>query len=75
MLTYQGHAEFDAFINAETVKVFGKYWEENFRDQALSNVAKGEDDAIWAAGVMLKFFLGKDCVDEVDSGSSSGQDF
>jgi hypothetical protein len=74
VLTYQGHAEFDEFINGETIKVFGKYWEEEFLQQALSNVGRGEDDALWAACVMLRFFLGRD-LGESDSGSSSGQEF
>jgi len=57
VLTYQGHAEFDRFINLETLKVFGKpLWEEDFMEKALEQVNK-DDDAIWAAGVMLKFFL------------------
>jgi hypothetical protein len=57
VLTYQGHAEFDRFVNAETLKVFGKpIWEEEFMERALEQVDR-EDDAVWAAGVMLKFFL------------------
>jgi hypothetical protein len=58
VLTYQGHAEFDRFVNSETLKVFGKpIWEESFLENALEMVDR-DDDAIWAAGVMLKFFLG-----------------
>lgn len=75
VLTYQGHAEFDEFVNGETVKVFGKYWEEEFLQQALRNVENGEDDALWAAGVMLRFFLGRDVGESDTSGSSSGQEF
>lgn len=57
VLTYQGHAEFDRFVNGETVKVFGKMvWTEEFMARALEQV-EGDDDAIWAAGVILKFFL------------------
>jgi len=57
VLTFQGHAEFDRFINSETVKVFGKpIWEESFITNALKLVDK-DDDALWAARVMLKFFL------------------
>jgi GMP synthase-like glutamine amidotransferase len=60
VLTYQGHAEFDRFINAETLKVFGKpIWEERFLEKALKQVDK-DDDAVWAATVMLKFFLEED---------------
>jgi hypothetical protein len=57
VLTYQGHAEFDRFINGETLKVFGKpIWDEGFLGKALEAVER-DDDAVWAAGVMLKFFL------------------
>lgn len=59
MLTFQGHAEFDRFINRETLKVFAKAgeWKDEFLVEKLKSVEK-EDDAIWAAGMMLKFFLG-----------------
>lgn len=50
VLTYQGHAEFDRFVNGETAKVFGK------GDWSEESILR-EDDALWAAGVMLKFFL------------------
>jgi hypothetical protein len=57
VLTYQGHAEFDRFVNGETVKVFGGLiWSEDFMASTLEAVDR-DDDAIWAAGVMLKFFL------------------
>ena len=56
-MTYQGHAEFDRFVNGETVKVFGKaVWNETFMEQSLKAV-DAQDDAIWAAQVMLRFFL------------------
>ena len=58
VLTYQGHAEFDRFVNGETGKVFGK------GEWNLETIER-DDDAVWAAGVMLKFFLedeGKDVV-------------
>jgi hypothetical protein len=57
VLTYQGHAEFDRFINGETIKVFGRpIWEERVLDEALRSV-DGDDDSRWAAGVMLRFFM------------------
>ncbi|EPE31450.1 Class I glutamine amidotransferase-like protein [Glarea lozoyensis ATCC 20868] len=57
VLTYQGHAEFDRFVNCETLRVFGKViWEEEFIKRALEQVDQ-DDDAVWAAGVMLRFFL------------------
>lgn len=58
MLTYQGHAEFDRFVNGETLKVFSKAagWEEGYLEKTLVGVEK-DDDAVWAAGLMLRFFL------------------
>lgn len=57
MLTYQGHAEFDGFVNSETLNVFGKpIWSEERLGEALKG-CEGVDDAVWAAGVMLRFFL------------------
>ena len=65
VLTYQGHAEFDGFVNGETLKVFGKpIWSTQRLGEALKSV-DGDDDAVWAAGAMLKFFLESE-LDEVD---------
>ena len=80
MLTYQGHAEFDRFINRETLKVFGKpIWTEEFMANSLEQVERN-DDAIWAAAVMLKFFLedseerseGQDMIMVKDRGAERG---
>jgi len=60
VLTYQGHAEFDAFVNGETIKVFGAAWEDEMMQAAMRGVEEnGDDDSGWAAGVMLRFFLEK----------------
>ncbi|KAK0129173.1 hypothetical protein ONS95_001108 [Cadophora gregata] len=57
VLTYQGHAEFDRFINGETIKAFRQpEWSDQYLADALKAV-DSDDDAIWAAGVMLRFFL------------------
>ncbi|PVH82737.1 class I glutamine amidotransferase-like protein [Cadophora sp. DSE1049] len=57
VLTYQGHAEFDRFINGETIRAFRKpEWSDQYLAEALKAV-DADDDAIWAAGVMLRFFL------------------
>jgi hypothetical protein len=57
VLTYQGHAEFDRFVNGETLRIFGKViWKEEFLEGALEQVDR-DDDAIWAASAMLRFFL------------------
>lgn len=57
ILTYQGHAEFDRFINSETLKVFGALWDDDVQSAALGLI-DGVDDATWAAGTVLNFFLG-----------------
>lgn len=81
VLTYQGHAEFDPFINGELAKVFGKgIWSDEFLEEVLGYITRGEDDAIWAAGVTLKFFLGQDKgqienFEGEGSGNSSAQEF
>ena len=63
VLTYQGHAEFDRFVNAETLKVFGKpIWSEGYMEEALRAVDR-DDDAMWAAGVILRFFLMDEAVE------------
>jgi hypothetical protein len=70
VLTYQGHAEFDRFVNSETLKVFGKpIWQETFLEEALSMVDE-DDDSMWAAGVMLRFF--SEDIDEVAKGDVEG---
>ncbi|KAH7310832.1 class I glutamine amidotransferase-like protein [Stachybotrys elegans] len=56
VLTYQGHFEFDRFINAETVKVFGARWEPQMFQAAL-NAIDADDDAEVAAEMVLRFFL------------------
>ena len=69
MLTYQGHAEFDRFVNGETLKVFSKAagWEEEYLEEKLVGVEK-DDDAVWAAGVMLRFFLETEVREEDEAG-------
>lgn len=72
VLTFQGHAEFDRFINGETVKVFGDLvWEEGFMKRALEMVDR-DDDSTWAAGVMLRFFL--ESVREENIGYGGGEE-
>jgi hypothetical protein len=67
VLTYQGHAEFDRFINGETLKVFGNpIWDETFLAKALEAVER-DDDAVWAAGVMLRFFLEEEIEDAFET--------
>ncbi|CZR62220.1 uncharacterized protein PAC_12117 [Phialocephala subalpina] len=69
VLTYQGHAEFDRFVNGETLKVFSKAagWEEGYLEEKLVGVEK-DDDAVWAAGVMLRFFLESEVREEDEAG-------
>lgn len=61
VLTYQGHFEFDEFVNSETLKVFGPLagWGPEEVDKVVETT-KGEDDSIWAAEVVMQF-LGEGC--------------
>jgi hypothetical protein len=66
VLTFQGHAEFDEWINRETVTAFGKpIWSQEVLEAALEKV-KGEDDSLYAARVMLEFFA-EEAVQHVES--------
>jgi GMP synthase-like glutamine amidotransferase len=58
VLTFQGHFEFDRFVNTEVLKVFGASWEEARREKALQQI-DADDDAAAAAELVLKFFVGQ----------------
>ncbi|RGP78788.1 class i glutamine amidotransferase [Fusarium longipes] len=61
VLTYQGHFEFDRFINSETCKVFGKTcgWDIPSSLEAIDK----DDDSEIAADMVMRFFLeGRDAV-------------
>lgn len=57
VFTLQGHFEFDRFVNGETIKVFGKGWGEESIREVLKDV-DADDDAEWAAEVVMAFLLG-----------------
>lgn len=56
VLTFQGHFEFDRFVNSEVLKVFGASWEESTREAALKQI-DADDDSDVAAELVLKFFI------------------
>ncbi|KAL2815763.1 class I glutamine amidotransferase-like protein [Aspergillus cavernicola] len=59
VLTYQGHFEFDVFVNSETCVEFGrrKGWDVKDVESYLGLIGKGvEDDAMVAAEIVLDFF-------------------
>jgi GMP synthase-like glutamine amidotransferase len=58
VLTYQGHIEFDEFVNKETIKVFGTTcgW-DNERMRCALEMTEGVDDAGWASSVLFKFLM------------------
>lgn len=56
VLTYQGHFEFDRFINTETLKVFGAKWDTEFFRESLEAMDL-DDDADAACDMVLGFFL------------------
>ncbi|KAM0339670.1 hypothetical protein ACHAPU_010853 [Fusarium lateritium] len=64
VLTYQGHFEFDSFINTETCKAFGETWgwEPQFIATSIEAMSM-EDDSKSAADMVMRFFLeGRDAV-------------
>ncbi|KAI4938241.1 hypothetical protein J4E85_000680 [Alternaria conjuncta] len=56
VLTFQGHFEFDRFINSETIKYFFPNWQPKVLAETLDAI-DADDDSVAAAGVVLKFFL------------------
>ncbi|CAM1507965.1 Fc.00g048130.m01.CDS01 [Cosmosporella sp. VM-42] len=56
VLTYQGHFEFDRFVNTETIKIFGAMWKPEKLKRALELMDQ-DDDAKVAAEMVLRFLL------------------
>ncbi|OBS21613.1 hypothetical protein FPOA_07949 [Fusarium poae] len=58
VLTYQGHFEFDRFINIETCKFFAKAygWAPQFIEASVEAMDKDDDSKI-AADMVMRFFL------------------
>ncbi|PSN66252.1 class I glutamine amidotransferase-like protein [Corynespora cassiicola Philippines] len=56
VFTFQGHFEFDSFINTEVIKVFGANWEPKALQETLETIDK-DDDAEVAAELVVKFLL------------------
>ncbi|KAK7222614.1 hypothetical protein V2G26_010617 [Clonostachys chloroleuca] len=56
VLTYQGHFEFDRFINSETLKVFGAKWDAQILQSALDNTDLDDDSEV-AANMVVKFMM------------------
>jgi GMP synthase-like glutamine amidotransferase len=59
ILTYQGHPEFDEYIETVCLELVGKRvgWEAQFTENAISS-ARAPDDAAVAADTIIGFFLG-----------------
>jgi GMP synthase-like glutamine amidotransferase len=59
VLTFQGHAEFDAWVTRETIDAFLRgVWSTEALEEAFVAIGKdgGRDDSLWAAEVMVRFF-------------------
>ncbi|CAG5159263.1 uncharacterized protein ALTATR162_LOCUS5497 [Alternaria atra] len=56
VLTFQGHFEFDRFINSETIKFFFPNWQPKALEETLDAI-DADDDSVTAAGMVLDFFL------------------
>ena len=63
ILTFQGHPEFDAFINTECLRLVGERagWEESYTEAGVVS-AQADDDAETASDIIVAFFLGSDVV-------------
>jgi GMP synthase-like glutamine amidotransferase len=56
VLTFQGHFEFDRFINSETIRYFFPNWQPKVLEETLDAI-DADDDSVAAAGIVLDFFL------------------
>ncbi|KND87013.1 putative glutamine amidotransferase-like protein [Tolypocladium ophioglossoides CBS 100239] len=56
VLTYQGHFEFDRFINTKTLEVFGAKWDTKALQSGLEAMDK-DDDSKEAARMVVRFLL------------------
>ncbi|KAM5342278.1 hypothetical protein ACJ41O_013244 [Fusarium nematophilum] len=56
VLTYQGHFEFDRFVNSETIKVFGAEWDPVLLHRYLDAI-NADDDSLEAAEMVVRFLL------------------
>lgn len=56
LLTFQGHFEFDRFVNSETIKFFFPQWDEEKLAQVLETI-DADDDSLKAAEIVLMFLL------------------
>ncbi|ORY01818.1 class I glutamine amidotransferase-like protein [Clohesyomyces aquaticus] len=58
VLTFQGHFEFDRFVNTETLRVFGAAWEPEKLKDALMAI-DADDDSKLAAEIVVRFLTEK----------------
>ena len=57
VFTLQGHFEFDEFVNGETVKEFFRDRGEEWVEERLGEIEKGDDDAGVVAEMVVRFAL------------------
>lgn len=70
VLTFQGHFEFDAWTNAETIKAFGEHWEDAERvAEGVKRAIDIRDDGPKIAEMVLLFLI-----EGRDEDSSHGMD-
>ena len=62
VLTFQGHFEFDRFINSETTNAFGTTWAPEMLKNALDSI-DAEDDSSLVARFVLRWLLNMDITD------------
>lgn len=59
ILTFQGHFEFNRFVNTELIEHFGKSWDPEMVRNGRA-AADADDDAQFAAELVLQFMLEKE---------------
>lgn len=58
VLTFQGHFEFDRWVNAKTIEFFGAHWgDERLVAEGVQAALKGEDDSLFLAELVLSFLV------------------
>lgn len=56
VLTFQGHFEFDQWVNAKTIEFFGAHWsDDRLVAEGVRAALEGEDDGLLLAELVLSF--------------------
>lgn len=75
VLTFQGHFEFDAWTNVETIKAFGAHWDDCKRvDEGVWNATACQDDGQKIADLVFSFLAqGRDTMSNASHVTGLGE--